>query len=162
MLYCKNEIKHLLAVQSSQSRIGLRLATRLFARRRSENVEMARHYGNLRFAMYTVFTTIVGALLLLALDKDRGALIVANPLRCLVSLSGIILSIGFILAEIRMSKLIIFYQKVSFEGNELSKPYGHDVWKYIIPGIMISPYVFSVVFWAMFLLGWIAVSPTLK
>ena len=128
----------------------------------SQNSEMARHYGNLRFAMFTIFTAITGTLILLPLDKDRGALIAANPQRCLVALSGIILSIGFILAEWRMSWLVAFYQEKSFTESELSKPDCHDRWKIFILIIMVLPYLLSIFFWTLFLLGWITVNISSK
>ncbi|MHB8623981.1 MAG: hypothetical protein ACYDBA_11565 [Sulfuricaulis sp.] len=125
----------------------------------SENTEMARHYGNMRFAMFTVFTAILGALILLPLDPKRVALVVASPQKWLLGISGIALSVGFLLAEIRISQLVTRYQEASF-NNRFKKPAWHDFWKYLVPLIMILPYLGSVVFWIMFLEGYMDIKVT--
>jgi hypothetical protein len=119
-----------------------------------QNAEMARHYGVLRFAMFTVFVTIIGALIHLPFDKDAAVLVFLNPQKWFIGVSGIILSIGFIAAEIRVSRLISFYQEKSFADNQqIALPEDHAYWKHLIPIIMISPFVLSIAFWTLFLSG---------
>ena len=60
----------------------------------TQNAEMARYYGNLRFAMFTVFTAIVGALVLLPFDKDRADLMLIEPQKYFFGISGIILPLA--------------------------------------------------------------------
>lgn len=117
-----------------------------------DNAEMARHYGNLRFAMFTVFTAILGALIFLSLDKDRAALMLLEPLRSLLSSAGVLMSVGFLLAEIRVSRLVTHYQDAAF-GSKLSKPDYHKLWSYLTLTIMSLPYLFSLIYWALYWTG---------
>ncbi len=126
----------------------------------AQNAEMARYYGNLRFAMFTVFTAIVGALVLMPFDKDRAALMLIEPQKCFFGVSGIVLSLGFLLAEIRISQLVSFYQEASFKNNVFLEPKGHKIWKILAPIIMVLPYLLSIIFWILFLSGYIALSIT--
>lgn len=126
----------------------------------TQNAEMARYYGNLRFAMFTVFTAIVGALILLPFDKDRAALMLIEPQKYFFAISGIILSLGFFLLERRNAQLISFYQEASFKSNVFSEPPGHKCWKILVPKIMSLPYLLSILFWVLFLSGYIALNPT--
>ena len=126
----------------------------------TQNAEMARYYGNLRFAMFAVFTAIVGALILLPFDKDRAALMLIEPQKYFFAISGIILSLGFFLLERRNAQLISFYQDVSFKSKVFSEPPRHKVWKILVPIIMCLPYLLSILFWGLFLSGYIALNPT--
>lgn len=116
------------------------------------NAEMARHYGNLRFAMFTVFTAVLGALIFLSLDKDRAALMLLEPLKSLLSLAGVLMSVGFLLAEIRVSRLVTHYQDAAF-SSEISKPDCHKFWSWLTPAIMSLPYLFSLLFWGLYWVG---------
>jgi hypothetical protein len=120
----------------------------------SQNTDMARHYGNMRFAMFTVFTAIVGALILIPLSKDRAALVSASPQKWLLAAAGISMSLGFLAAELRISRLVAFYQEAAF-NRYFRRPRGHGLWVWLVPLVMILPYVFSILFWVLFLCGYI-------
>lgn len=113
--------------------------------------ETARHYGNLRFAMFTVFTAILGALLAVEMGKigplSPGRLVVG--FRC----ASILLSLLFALAELRVSKLISFYQEQADKKFRprfrLPLPGRHEFWRLVIPAIMLAPFVLSFIYWGI-------------
>lgn len=120
--------------------------------------ETARHYGNMRFAMFTVFTAILGALVGFVFSKTGAAFIHVCHQKQLVSAAGIALSIMFGLAEIRISQLVTFYQEASFRAGALPGPKHRDVWGWIVLLTMLLPYALSLTFWVMLASGHIAVA----
>ena len=120
-------------------------------------METANHYGNMRFAMFTVFTAIVGALLAFSFSPDRAEFLKVDFHRYLFSAVGFILSLLFGLSQHRISFLVIFYQDAAFDNKTLKKPDGHEYWKYIAGFTMLSPYIFSALFWVFFAFGRITI-----
>lgn len=114
--------------------------------------EIARHYGNMRFAMFTVFTAIVGALIMIPLDKDRLPLVATGDVHRLLGIAGIVMSLGFSFGEARIAYLVHFYQEKaqSFHTGDLRR---QTCWGWAVCAVMILPYVFSTVFWIIFLCG---------
>lgn len=116
-------------------------------------MDTASHYGNMRFAMFTVFTAIVGALLAFPLSSEHYKFL-QNSWNCyLLSLVGFAFSVLFGLSQHRISHLVIFYQEAAFESGALKKPENHDCWKYLANLTMLLPYIFSGLFWILFALG---------
>lgn len=113
-------------------------------------METANHYGNMRFAMFTVFTAIIGALLMFPFSADHSAFLKVNFHKYLFSFVGFVLSLLFGLSQHRISSLVIFYQEAAFDDNKFKKPVGHECWKYIAQLTMLSPYMFSTLFWILF------------
>lgn len=116
-------------------------------------METANHYGNMRFAMFTVFTAIVGALIAFPFSPDHQAFLQSCGSRYLLSFVGIVFSILFGLSQHRISQLVIFYQEAAFESGAIKKPNGHGCWKIIATLTMLSPYILSGVFWLLFAFG---------
>ncbi|WP_081726744.1 hypothetical protein [Methylophilus sp. 5] len=116
-------------------------------------MEAANHYGNMRFAMFTVFTAIVGALIAFPFSSEHQTLLQNCGSRYLYSLVSIIFSVLFGLSQYRISQLVIFYQEAAFESDSLKKPDGHGCWKNIANLTMLSPYIFSALFWLLFAVG---------
>lgn len=116
-------------------------------------METAHHYGNMRFAMFTVFTAIVGALFVFLFSPDHSAFLKADIHKYLLCLVGFSLSLLFGLSQHRISFLVTFYQEAAFDDNKLKKPDRHECWKYIAQLTMLSPYIFSSLFWVLFACG---------
>ena len=121
-----------------------------------EASEIARHYGNIRFAMFTVFTAIVGGMVMIPLDHDRLKLVSTGDIRWLLAVAGIAMSVGFAVAEFRVAYLVSFYQKkaAAFHIGTDSGKLGHQMlWGGVVVLIMILPYLCSIAFWITFLCG---------
>lgn len=116
-------------------------------------METATHYGNMRFAMFTVFTAIVGTLIAFPFSLGHQTIIQTSGSRHLLSFAGITFSILFGFSQYRISQLVIFYQEVAFKSGALKKPGGHDFWKVVANLTMLLPYIFSVIFWILFWTG---------
>lgn len=116
-------------------------------------METANHYGNMRFAMFTVFTAIVGALLAFPFSVDRNEFLLINCNRYLLSSVGIAFSVLFGLSQHRISHLVTFYQEAAFDSGILKRPESHNCWKTVANLTMLSPYIFSGIFWILFALG---------
>ncbi len=120
----------------------------------SEAAQTARHYGNIRFSMFTVFTTISGALLAFPFLNGGSAFVHASPHNfaalCLV---GALTSVFFGLSEFRISELVIFYQMRADNLGAISLPPKHGCWKTIIMLVMLAPSIVTFLFWVMVYLG---------
>lgn len=116
----------------------------------SSDAETARHYGNMRFAMFTVFTAITGALLVFPFASANAPFLAVPLHRFLLSMVGVSLSALFALAEYRVSYLVTFYQEVAFTSKSLAKPCGHVFYKWIVTLTMTLPYLFAFVFWILY------------
>lgn len=116
----------------------------------SEAAQTARHYGNIRFSMFTVFTTISGALLAFPFLSGGSAFVHASPNNfaalCLV---GAITSIFFGLSEFRISELVIFYQERADNLGAIGLHPKHGYWKRIIMLVMLAPSIVTFLFWTM-------------
>lgn len=117
---------------------------------KSEAAETARHYGNMRFSMFTVFTTISGALLAFPFLSGGSAFVHASPLNlhalCFV---GVLTSVLFTLAQYRISHLVVFYQEHAHDLNALPLPLEHHFWKWMILLAMLVPSAVTLSFWAL-------------
>ena len=115
----------------------------------SSHAETARHYGNMRFAMFTVFTTITGALLSFAFSDSSNIFLSIPCQRIGIGIFGIILSVFFALAQQRISTLVVFYQEEAFGVNALAKPEGHSAWSFLASATMILPFIAAFIFWSL-------------
>ena len=112
-------------------------------------VENARHYGTMRFAMFTVFAAVLGALASFGFSES-GSRFVAHKGRLLgLSTIGFTLSVLFTLAEYRVSELVVLYQDAAYKAKALPEPPANDFWKRVVVVTMIAPYFFSAVFWVL-------------
>jgi hypothetical protein len=116
----------------------------------------ARHYSNLRFAMFTVFTTILAALVGLELRQYASPPPAAVPpsLVLFFRIASLTLAFLFGLAQWRVSDLIVFYQEESANIRNqlplltLPLPTGHQDWKYLARPVMLAPFFLACIFWA--------------
>jgi hypothetical protein len=120
----------------------------------SEKSKVALHYGNMRFAMFTVFTAVVGAALAFPFSDGGRAFFGLYPtLRGPYGVCALIVSVLFTLAEMRISQLVSFYQSKAFNDKDFPKPDGHGLWSVVVMLTMIAPYVMSALFWVAFTFG---------
>jgi len=82
--------------------------------------ETARHYGTMRFAMFTVFSAVLGALLAFAFSQGGSLFLAHAPYRVGLGVVGLVLSVLFLLAEYRISTLVTFYQEEAFTAGALA------------------------------------------
>lgn len=130
--------------------------------RESASSEVARHYGNMRFAMFTVFSAVTGALIAFPFSAAGSAFLLvpdAPHHKILLSLAGIVLSAFFTAAEWRISFLVSFYQEAAFNDRDFPEPDGHPNWKIVVTLTMILPYLLSLAFWVLYLGGCIVIPP---
>lgn len=121
---------------------------------RADMTKVALHYGNMRFAMFTVFTAVIGALLAFPFSSGGRAFFVEYaPLLMPYGTCALILSVLFTLAELRISQLVQFYQGRAFNEVDFPKPPGHGLWSFVVMLTMIAPYVMSAFFWLVFVLS---------
>jgi hypothetical protein len=127
---------------------------------RTPSTEMARHYGNMRFAMFTVFSAVSGGLLAFPFSAG-GSAFLDGPgnasHRLFLGLAGLALSGFFVASEWRISYLVTLYQEAAFNDSDFPKPKGHRWWKRIILTTMLLPYALAGVFWLFYLSGSIVV-----
>lgn len=116
-------------------------------------VETARHYGTMRFAMFTVFSAVLGALLAFAFSQGGSLFLAHAPYRVGLGVAGLVLSVLFLLAEYRISTLVTFYQEEAVKAGALPASPGHDDWKGLVLITMLAPYALSAVFWLLAILG---------
>lgn len=115
--------------------------------------ETARHYGNMRFAMFTVFTVILGSLFAVELGTF-GSLPDGLPV-VIFRIASLVLTVSFGLAEWRVAQLVVFYQEQadSFDGDlQLPLPKGHWFWKCGARMIMLTPFILAFLFWIVSLI----------
>lgn len=119
---------------------------------------MARHYGNLRFAMFTVFTAILGGLI--AVELGGVGPLPDGPRVCWFRIASVVLTTLFALAEWRVAELVVFYQEEAARFTEhfgvlrLPLPPWHFVWKWLARAVMLAPFVLAVLFWIVSLVLW--------
>lgn len=116
-------------------------------------VETARHYGTMRFAMFTVFSAVLGALLAFAFSQGGSLFLAHAPYRVGLGVAGLVLSVLFLLAEYRISTLVTFYQEEAVKAGALPASPGHDEWKGVVLVTMLAPYALSAVFWLLAICG---------
>lgn len=112
--------------------------------------ETARHYGNMRFTMFTVFTAVVGALMATPFTAGGSQFIYASALhKTLLCVTGTVAGLFFGLSEFRISRLVIFYQEAAFKLGALPIPPGHNTWRVVVSLTMLLPAALTVVFWLL-------------
>jgi hypothetical protein len=121
--------------------------------------ETAAHYGTMRFAMFTVFTAISGALIAFPFSAGSSAFLAVPLNKSLLCLAGMVLSFFFALAEYRISKLVTFYQQAAYASGALPRPDHHDGWKTIVLVTMLLPYLMAFLFWLMLADGTVTIPP---
>lgn len=119
--------------------------------------ETARHYGTMRFAMFTVFTAVLGALMAFPFSQGGSAFIAQVGHRLLLAGGGFVLSMLFLLAEYRISTLVSFYQDAAVRAHGLTLPEDQGIWRDIVLFTMVAPYAMSAFFWL--LVGFGAIGP---
>jgi len=67
--------------------------------------------------------------------------------------AALVLSVLFMLAEMRISQLVTFYQRHAFNDADFPRPSGHTLWAGVVLVTMIAPYVMSALFWLTFAFG---------
>lgn len=121
---------------------------------RPDVTRVALHYGNMRFAMFTVFTAVIGALLAFPFSSGGRAFFAEyETLLKPYGLGALVLSVLFTLAELRISQLVQFYQGRAFGEADFPKPPGHGLWSLVVTATMVAPYVMSTYFWLVFVLS---------
>jgi hypothetical protein len=124
--------------------------------------EVARHYGNMRFAMFTVFSAVTGALLAFPFSAAGSAFLsVAGAAhhKLFLAVAGLVLAGFFVAAEWRVSYLVTFYQEAAFNDRDFPRPEGHSLWKGVVTATMVLPYLLSAAFWLFYLGGSIVIPP---
>jgi hypothetical protein len=119
--------------------------------------ETARHYGNMRFTMFTVFTTIAGAFLAFPFTAAGSAFITVWHQKLLTCAAGVAISVLFGLSEYRISTLVTFYQEKAYGAASIVEPPKHKVWHVVVMVTMLMPAVITGVFWVLLSAGYIAV-----
>ncbi|WP_028311594.1 hypothetical protein [Derxia gummosa] len=128
---------------------------------RAEAAQTARHYGAMRFTMFTVFTTISGALLAAPFTAGGAAFAHAGPRNLLVlCVAGGLTSLLFGLLEWRVSQLLAHYQRRAHELGALPLPPGHGVWRWVALAAMLLPSLVTGAFWWLLWRGWLVLPPS--
>ncbi|RZI83348.1 MAG: hypothetical protein EOP38_12960 [Rubrivivax sp.] len=117
-------------------------------RTKVDPIALVTHYGNMRFAMFTVFSALLGGLISFPFS-DGGRLFFATypTLKAPLGVCGVVLSILFTLAELRISYLLTIYQNHLYDTSELPKPVAHIFWACLASLTMVAPFVISALFW---------------
>jgi lysylphosphatidylglycerol synthetase-like protein (DUF2156 family) len=111
----------------------------------------------MRFAMFTVFTAVLGGLLAFPFSDGGRRLFEQSPgLAPWFGAAALLLSLLFTLGELRISFLVGFYQRAVFDDDEFPRPRGHGLWTWLIGAVMVAPYLLSAAFWVCFSMGWVA------
>lgn len=107
----------------------------------TNSLTTANHYGNMRFAMFTVHLTLVGSIAYSLVSKDLNLLDEFN-FKFLISVAGMVLSLLFGLSQNRINELVIIYQEHAYELKAIKKPEDHKCGKKIAITSMLIPYFF--------------------
>lgn len=116
---------------------------------KDELITIASHYGNMRFAMFTVFTAILGAMIAFPFSKEHSEAFQSGLLRHGLSITGGVFSVFFGISQQRISNLVIYYQEKAFSQKDLLPP-NHKRWACLASMTMLLPFIASLVFWIMF------------
>lgn len=119
---------------------------------KDDSITLANHYGNMRFAMFTVFTAILGAMVAFPFASEHKVFMCSDSLRYLFSAVGVIFSIFFGFSQHRISYLVGYYQEKALTPKQLL-PDDHKKWKCIANTTMLLPFVTSFLFWLLFAYG---------
>lgn len=131
----------------SQHRQGPPLATRASITT-TDAITLTTHYGNMRFAMFTVFAAILGGLISFPFSEGGKAFLATYPtLVAPLCICGVILSVLFTLAELRISFLVTKYQNRLYVLTDVEEPSAHIAWAILASLTMVVPFVMSTLFW---------------
>ena len=114
----------------------------------TDAITLTTHYGNMRFAMFTVFVAILGGLISFPFSEGGKAFLAAYPtLVAPLCICGATLSVLFTLAELRISFLVTKYQNHLYALTNVAEPSAHIVWAVLASLTMVAPFVMSTLFW---------------
>lgn len=117
-------------------------------------ITLITHYGNMRFAMFTVFSGVLGALISFPFTDGGRLFFCSYPaFQAPLSLCGIGLSLLFTFAELRISYLLTIYQSHFYDTSPLPRPKEHGLWAVLASITMVSPFVISALFWISYWLS---------
>lgn len=124
------------------------------ANRRETLVTLTTHYGNMRFAMFTVFSGLLGALISFPFT-DGGRLFFCqyHTLEAPLAICGMALSLLFTFAELRISYLVTIYQNRLYDTDSELTPKAHLFWAFLASVTMVAPFVISGMFWLAYWLS---------
>lgn len=121
-------------------------------------IPLVTHYGNMRFAMFTVFSAILGGLISFPFSEGGRLFFAAYPqLRPPLGISGLVLSVLFIFAELRIAYLLFIYQSHLYKHSTLPKPRARFFWAFFASATMAAPLVISALFWLSYWLSDLAI-----
>lgn len=117
-------------------------------------IELVKHYGNMRFAMFTVFSAILGGLISFPFSEGGRLFFTSYPqLRPPLGISGLVLSLLFTFAELRIAYLLYIYQSQLYEHSALPKPRAPLFWAFFAAATMAAPLVIAALFWLSYWLS---------
>lgn len=116
---------------------------------KKNHIDVANHYGNIRFAMFTVHVTILGSMISFA-HTNKENILCDHIMHILVSSAGLSLAIFFGLSQWRISDLVQFYQEQAFTQRALLEPKSHECWVYLAKISMLLPYIFTLLYWIVY------------
>lgn len=119
----------------------------------AEACNLARHYSTLRFVMFSVFVTIIGALIAVEFDPGRRP-VSGRPLICF-RVASLFLVFCFAVSEWRIADLVKFYQKTTYEFGSIhqhpklfvAKPPKQGAWQILAPLLTSTPFVLAAIMW---------------
>lgn len=110
--------------------------------------QLVTHYGNMRFAMFTVFSGLLGALISFPFTDGGHLFLCAHQaFQAPLSICGIVLSLLFTGAELRIASLLNAYQNLLYEAEPAFRVDDHEPWAVIASITMVAPFVLSALFW---------------
>jgi len=123
----------------------------------AEACNLARHYSTLRFVMFSVFITIIGALVAVEFDSTRRP--VGKPLD-LFRVGSFCLVMSFMVSEWRIGQLVKFYQKATYEFGArngrtslaVAMPPATAFWRIFAPVLTITPFGLAALLWVIALI----------
>lgn len=121
-------------------------------------IPLVTHYGNMRFAMFTVFSAILGGLISFPFSEGGRLFFATYPqLRPPLGISGLVLSLLFTFAELRIAYLLFIYQSHLYAHSTLPKPKARIFWAFFASATMAAPLVISALFWLSYWLSDLAI-----
>ena len=115
-------------------------------------LDYAKHYGNMRFANFTLFSTVSGGLLYFAFAETSCRAMALCTVRVGLSVLGLVMTFALGFVEWRLSTLIVHYQK-AIKPSTLTLPQGHDTYAMLIKFVMASPFAVLFVCWGALLVN---------
>jgi len=124
----------------------------------AEACNLARHYSTLRFVMFSVFITIIGALVAVEFDPVRRP--AAGVPLFLIRVGSLWLVLCFAVSQWRIGQLVRFYQRTSYDFGHTSKhpelsvaePPGNPFWRIPAPLLTLTPFGLAAILWIIALI----------